>query len=201
MTTLQTKQTIDQLAINTIRTLSIDTIEKANSGHPGITMGAAPMAYTLWAKEMNINPTNPEWINRDRFILSAGHGSALLYSMLHLFGYGLTIDDLKNFRQWGSKTPGHPEFGHTAGIDATTGPLGQGIAMAVGMAMAECHLAETYNKEKFNVVDHYTYSLCGDGDLMEGVSAEAASLAGHLQLGRLVVLYDSNDIKSEAKRS
>ncbi|WP_243459694.1 transketolase [Metabacillus bambusae] len=194
MTTLQTKQAIAQLAINTIRTLSIDTIEKANSGHPGITMGAAPMAYILWAKEMNINPTNPEWINRDRFILSAGHGSALLYSMLHLFGYGLTIDDLKNFRQWGSKTPGHPEFGHTAGVDATTGPLGQGIGMAVGMAMAECHLAETYNKEKFNVINHYTYSLCGDGDLMEGVSAEAASLAGHLKLGRLVVLYDSNDI-------
>lgn len=197
MLTLQTKQmqqTIDQSAINTIRTLSIDTIEKANSGHPGIAMGAAPMAYTLWAKEMNINPKNPEWINRDRFILSAGHGSALLYSMLHLFGYGLTMDDLKNFRQWGSKTPGHPEFGHTAGVDATTGPLGQGIAMAVGMAMSERHLAETYNREKYNVINHYTYSLCGDGDLMEGVSAEAASLAGHLKLGRLVVLYDSNDI-------
>lgn len=191
MTTLQT---IDQLAINTIRLLSIDAIEKANSGHPGITMGAAPMAYTLWAKEMNINPTNPEWINRDRFILSAGHGSALLYSMLHLFGYGLTIDDLKNFRQWGSKTPGHPEYGHTLGVEATTGPLGQGIAMAVGMAMAERHLAETYNKEKFPIINHFTFSLCGDGDLMEGVSAEAASLAGHLKLGRLVVLYDSNDI-------
>lgn len=194
MINLQTKQTIDQLAINTIRTLSIDAIEKANSGHPGIAMGAAPMAYTLWAKEMNINPANPEWINRDRFILSAGHGSALLYSMLHLFGYGLTIDDLKNFRQWGSKTPGHPEYGHTAGVEATTGPLGQGIAMAVGMAMAERHLAETYNRETFNLINHYTYSLCGDGDLMEGVSAEAASLAGHLKLGRLVVLYDSNDI-------
>ncbi|UPK41203.1 transketolase [Paenibacillus pabuli] len=201
MKPLQTKQTIDQLAINTIRTLSIDAIEEANSGHPGITMGAAPLAYTLWSKEMNINPTNPLWINRDRFILSAGHGSALLYSILHLFGYGLTIDDLKNFRQWGSKTPGHPEFGHTAGVDATTGPLGQGIAMAVGMAMAECHLAETYNKEKFNVIDHYTYSLCGDGDLMEGVSAEAASLAGHLKLGRLVVLYDSNDISLDGDLS
>ncbi|WP_338470766.1 transketolase [Niallia sp. XMNu-256] len=194
MTSLQTKQNIEQLAINTIRTLSIDSIEKANSGHPGIAMGAAPMAYTLWAKEMNFNPSNPDWLNRDRFVLSAGHGSALLYSMLHLFGYDVSLDDLKNFRQWGSKTPGHPEFGHTAGVDATTGPLGQGIAMAVGMAMAERHLAETYNKENYQVIDHYTYSLCGDGDLMEGVSAEAASLAAHLKLGRLVVLYDSNDI-------
>ncbi|WP_347321573.1 transketolase [Rossellomorea sp. RS05] len=192
--TLQTKQTIDTLAINTIRTLAIDAIEQANSGHPGIAMGAAPMAYTLWAKEVEMNPANPDWINRDRFILSAGHGSALLYSMLHLFGYGLTMDELKNFRQWGSKTPGHPEFGHTVGVEATTGPLGQGIAMAVGMAMAERHLADTYNQEDYDVINHYTYSLCGDGDLMEGVSAEAASLAGHLKLGRLVVLYDSNDI-------
>ncbi|WP_217275717.1 transketolase [Niallia circulans] len=191
---MTTNQLIDQLAINTIRLLSIDAIEQANSGHPGIAMGAAPMAYTLWAKEMNINPANPKWLNRDRFILSAGHGSALLYSMLHLFGYGLTIEDLKNFRQWGSKTPGHPEYGHTAGVEATTGPLGQGIAMAVGMAMAESHLAERYNKENFHIINHFTYSLCGDGDLMEGVSAEAASLAGHLKLGRLVVLYDSNDI-------
>ncbi|NMD69310.1 transketolase [Bacillus sp. DNRA2] len=185
---------MDQLAIHTIRTLSIDAIEKAKSGHPGMPMGAAPMAYTLWAKEMSHNPENPNWFNRDRFVLSAGHGSMLLYSLLHLFHYGMTIDDLKNFRQWGSKTPGHPEFGHTVGVEATTGPLGQGVAMAVGMAMAERHLAETYNKEGFNIVDHYTYSLCGDGDLMEGVSQEAASLAGHLKLGRLVVLYDSNDI-------
>lgn len=185
---------IDALAINTIRTLSIDTIEKANSGHPGMPMGAAPMAYTLWTQFMNHNPKNPNWFNRDRFVLSAGHGSALLYSLLHLTGYDLSIDDLKSFRQWGSKTPGHPEYGHTAGVDATTGPLGQGIAMAVGMAMAERHLAETYNRDSYQVVDHYTYSICGDGDLMEGVSAEAASLAGHLQLGRLVVLYDSNDI-------
>ncbi|MER2059151.1 MAG: transketolase [Niallia sp.] len=185
---------IEKIAINTIRTLSIDAIEKSNSGHPGMPMGAAPMAYTLWAKEMNHNPANPNWFNRDRFVLSAGHGSMLLYSLLHLFQYGVTIDDLKNFRQWESKTPGHPEYGHTPGVEATTGPLGQGIAMAVGMAMAERHLAETYNKDNFSVVDHYTYSICGDGDLMEGVSAEAASLAGHLKLGRLVVLYDSNDI-------
>ncbi|MFD9625751.1 transketolase [Peribacillus muralis] len=192
---------LDALSINTIRTLSIDAIEKANSGHPGMPMGAAPMAYKLWTDYMNHNPKNPDWFNRDRFVLSAGHGSMLLYSLLHLSGYGLSIDDLKGFRQWGSKTPGHPEFGHTAGVDATTGPLGQGIAMAVGMAMAERHLAESYNRDSYNVVDHYTYSICGDGDLMEGVSAEAASLAGHLQLGRLVVLYDSNDISLDGDLS
>ena len=185
---------IDSLAIASIRTLSIDAIEKANSGHPGLPMGAAPMAYTLWSRYMNHNPKNPNWFNRDRFVLSAGHGSALLYSLLHLSGYDLSLDDLKEFRQWGSKTPGHPEYRHTAGVEATTGPLGQGIAMGVGMAMAERHLAEVYNKDNYPIVDHYTYSLCGDGDLMEGVSAEAASLAGHLKLGRLVVLYDSNDI-------
>lgn len=192
---------LDALSINTIRTLSIDAIEKANSGHPGMPMGAAPMAYKLWTEYMSHNPKNPDWFNRDRFVLSAGHGSMLLYSLLHLSGYGLSIDDLKSFRQWGSKTPGHPEFGHTAGVDATTGPLGQGIAMAVGMAMAERHLAESYNRDSYNVVDHYTYSICGDGDLMEGVSAEAASLAGHLQLGRLVVLYDSNDISLDGDLS
>lgn len=185
---------VEQLAVNTIRTLSIDAIERANSGHPGMPMGAAPMAYTLWSKIMNHNPENPNWFNRDRFVLSAGHGSMLLYSLLHLFGYDVTIEDLKNFRQWGSKTPGHPEYGYTPGVEATTGPLGQGIAMAVGMAMAERHLAAAYNRENFPVVDHYTYSICGDGDLMEGVSAEAASLAGHLKLGKLIVLYDSNDI-------
>ncbi|WAA10855.1 transketolase [Fervidibacillus albus] len=185
---------VDELAVNTIRTLSIDAIEKANSGHPGMPMGSAPMAYTLWTRFMNHNPKNPKWFNRDRFVLSAGHGSALLYSLLHLSGYDVTMDDLKQFRQLGSKTPGHPEFGHTPGVEATTGPLGQGIAMAVGMAMAERHLASTYNKDEFEIVNHYTYALCGDGDLMEGVSAEAASLAGHLQLGRLIVLYDSNDI-------
>ncbi|MCQ6281840.1 transketolase [Bacillus sp. EB600] len=188
------KVNLDQLSINTIRTLSIDAIEKVGSGHPGMPMGSAPMAYTLWTKFMNYNPSNPNWFNRDRFTLSAGHGSMLLYSLLHLTGYKLSLEDLKNFRQWGSKTPGHPEFGHTPGVDATTGPLGQGIAMAVGMAMAERHLATTYNRDSFNVIDHYTYSICGDGDLMEGVSAEAASLAGHLKLGRLIVLYDSNDI-------
>ncbi|MBB2482823.1 transketolase [Bacillus sp. APMAM] len=184
----------DQLAVTTIRTLSIDAIEKANSGHPGLPMGAAPMAYTLWTRFMNHNPKNPKWFNRDRFVLSAGHGSMLLYSLLHLSGYGLGMDELKNFRQWGSKTPGHPEYGHTDGVEATTGPLGQGIAMAVGMAMAERHIAGVYNKDNFELINHYTYALCGDGDLMEGISSEAASLAAHLKLGRLVVLYDSNDI-------
>lgn len=190
---------VEQLAVNSIRTLSIDAIEKANSGHPGITMGAAPMAFKLWSKFMNHNPANPDWFNRDRFILSAGHGSMLLYSLLHLSGYDVTLDDLKNFRQWGSKTPGHPEYGYTPGVEATTGPLGQGVAMAVGMAMAERHLAATYNKENFPIVDHYTYSICGDGDLMEGVSAEAASLAGHLKLGRLIIMYDSNDISLDGE--
>jgi transketolase len=192
-------QTIEQLSINTIRTLSIDAIEKANSGHPGMPMGAAPMAYTLWTKFMNHNPKNPLWFNRDRFVLSAGHGSMLLYSLLHLSGYDVTIDDIKQFRQWGSKTPGHPEYGHTPGVEATTGPLGQGIAMAVGMAMAERHLAATYNKDNYNIIDHFTYVICGDGDLMEGISSEAASLAGHLKLGRLIVLYDSNDISLDGE--
>ena len=187
-------QYADLLAINTIRTLSIDAIEKANSGHPGLPMGAAPMAYTLWTKQMRHNPQNPKWYNRDRFVLSAGHGSMLLYSLLHLGGYGLEMDEIKKFRQWDSKTPGHPEYGHTVGVEATTGPLGQGIAMSVGMAMAERHLAGTYNKEGHEIVDHYTFALCGDGDLMEGVASEAISLAGHLQLEKLIVLYDSNDI-------
>ncbi|MEF2243551.1 transketolase [Paenibacillus sp. IITD108] len=186
--------TIDQLSIATIRTLAIDSIEKAKSGHPGMPMGAAPMGYQLFAKTMVHNPSNPAWVNRDRFVLSAGHGSMLLYSLLHLSGYDLPIEELQNFRQWGSLTPGHPEFGHTAGVDATTGPLGQGIAMAVGMAMAEAHMSTVYNKENYNVINHFTYSICGDGDLMEGISHEAASLAGHLELGKLIVLYDSNDI-------
>lgn len=190
---------IDQLAINTIRTLSIDAIEKANSGHPGLPMGAAPMAYTLWTKHMQHNPSNPQWFNRDRFVLSAGHGSMLLYSLLHLGGYDLPMEEIKNFRQWGSATPGHPEYGDTVGVEATTGPLGQGIGMAVGMAMAEKHLAATYNKSNYNVVDHYTYALCGDGDLMEGVAAESISLAGHLQLDKLIILYDSNDISLDGE--
>ncbi|ELK44303.1 transketolase [Halobacillus sp. ACCC02827] len=185
---------LEQTSINTIRTLSIDAVEKANSGHPGMPMGAAPMAYTLWTKFMDHNPKNSQWFDRDRFVLSAGHGSMLLYSMLHLSGYDVSIEDLKSFRQWDSKTPGHPEYGHTDGVEATTGPLGQGLAMATGMAMAEAHLAAKYNRGDYNVVDHYTFSICGDGDLMEGVSQESASLAGHLGLGKLIVLYDSNDI-------
>lgn len=193
------QKSIDQLSIDTIRTLAIDAIEKAKSGHPGMPMGAAPMGYQLFAKSMKHNPANPEWIDRDRFVLSAGHGSMLLYSLLHLTGYDLPLEELQNFRQWGSLTPGHPEFGHTAGVDATTGPLGQGVAMAVGMAMAEAHLAAVYNKEGFDIINHFTYSICGDGDLMEGISHEAASLAGHLGLGKLVVLYDSNDISLDGE--
>ncbi|GMA58508.1 hypothetical protein GCM10025858_30110 [Alicyclobacillus sacchari] len=184
----------DQLAVKTIRTLSIDAIEKANSGHPGLPMGAAPMAYVLWSRFMKFNPDNPSWIDRDRFVLSAGHGSMLLYSLLHLTGYDVTIDDLKQFRQWGSKTPGHPEYGHTPGVDTTTGPLGQGIATAVGFAMAERFLAAKFNRDGHTPIDHYTYVICGDGDLMEGISGEASSLAGHLKLNKLIVLYDSNDI-------
>jgi transketolase len=190
---------IDQLSITTIRTLSIDAIEKAKSGHPGMPMGSAPMGYQLFAKTMKHNPSNPRWIDRDRFVLSAGHGSMLLYSLLHLSGYDLPLEELKKFRQWGSLTPGHPEFGHTAGVDATTGPLGQGIAMAVGMAIAETQLASTYNSDGYDIINHFTYSICGDGDLMEGVSSEAASMAGHMKLGKLVVLYDSNDISLDGE--
>lgn len=187
-------QTIDQLAVDTIRTLSIDAINGANSGHPGLPMGAAPMAYALWSKLLNHNPGHAAWFNRDRFVLSAGHGSALLYSLLHLSGYNVSIDDLKQFRKLNSKTPGHPEYGHTDGVDATTGPLGQGVAMAVGMAMAEAHLAAKFNQAGLPVIDHYTYALVGDGCLMEGISYEAMSMAGHMKLGKLIVLYDSNDI-------
>lgn len=181
--------------VNAIRTLSIDMIEKSNSGHPGICMGAAPMMESLFAHKLNISSNNSKWFNRDRFVLAAGHGSAMLYSTLHLSGYDISMDDLKNFRQLGSKTPGHPEVTHTDGIDATSGPLGQGISQAVGMAMAEAHLASKYNREGFKVVDHFTYALCGDGDLQEGVASEASSLAGHLGLNKLIVLWDSNDIQ------
>lgn len=184
----------DMNVINAIRTLSIAQIESANSGHPGLPMGASPMAYVLWNKILNINPEKSDWHNRDRFVLSAGHGSAMLYSLIHLSGFDLTIDDLKNFRQIGSKTPGHPERKHTDGIEVTTGPLGQGIANAVGFAIAEKHLSALYNKDDLNIVDHYTYALCGDGDLMEGISYESMSLAGHLKLNKLIILHDSNDI-------
>lgn len=183
----------DQLAIDTIRALSIDAVEQANSGHPGLPMGAAPMAYTLWTRHLNFNPQSKDFFDRDRFVLSAGHGSALLYSLLHVSG-SLELDELKQFRQWSSKTPGHPEFKHTDGVEVTTGPLGQGFAMSVGMAMAEKHLAGKFNKEDANVVDHHTYVIASDGDLMEGISHEAASLAGHNRLDKLIVLYDSNDI-------
>ena len=184
----------DALAINTIRTLSMDAIQKANSGHPGLPMGAAPMAYVLWQRHLKHNPKDPGWTDRDRFVLSAGHGSMLLYSLLHLSGYELSMDEIKNFRQWGSKTPGHPESFMTPGVECTTGPLGQGCVNAVGMAIAERYLAGTFNTDAHTIVDHHTYALVGDGDLMEGISAEAASLAGHLKLGKLIYLYDSNDI-------
>ena len=187
---------LDKLCINAIRVLSADAIEKSKSGHPGLPLGAATMAYTLWSN-MNHNGKNPKWDNRDRFVLSAGHGSMLEYSLLHLFGYGITVEDIKNFRQVGSLTPGHPEYGHTQGVEITTGPLGQGICNAVGMAIAESHLAEKFNKPGYEVVNHYTYSIVGDGCLMEGISGEASSLAGTLGLGKLVVLYDSNNISIE----
>ena len=188
---------IDNLSVNAIRVLSADAVQKANSGHPGLPLGAAAIGYELWANHMNHNPKNPSWENRDRFVLSGGHGSTLLYSLLHLFGYGLTLDDLKNFRQWDSKTPGHPEYGVTTGVEASTGPLGAGMAMAVGMAMAETHLAAKFNKEGYPVVDHYTYVLGGDGCMMEGINYEAFSLAGTLKLNKLIVLYDSNNISIE----
>lgn len=185
---------IDERSVNTIRFLSVDAINKANSGHPGLPMGAAPMAYALWSNFLRISPKNPKWENRDRFVLSAGHGSMLLYSLLHLFGFDLPLSELEDFRQYDSKTPGHPEYGHTAGVETTTGPLGQGFANAVGMAIAERHLAAKFNRPKYNIVDHYTYCLAGDGDMMEGISYEAASLAGTMKLDKLVVLYDDNQI-------
>ena len=192
---------IKNLCINTMRTLSADAIQKAKSGHPGLPLGSSPMAFTLFNDFMKISPKNPNWFDRDRFILSAGHGSMLLYSLLHLFDYGVSIEDIKNFRQIDSLTPGHPEYGHTVGIDATTGPLGQGVSMAVGMALAESHLASIFNTDDCKIVDHYTYSIVGDGCLMEGISNEASSLAGTLKLGKLIVLYDSNNITIEGDTS
>ena len=188
---------LDTACINTLRILAAEAVQKANSGHPGLPLGAAPAAYTVWAKHLKHNPKNPDWAGRDRFVLSAGHGSAMLYSMLHLFGYDVSMEDLKNFRQFGSKTPGHPEFGHTAGVEITTGPLGQGVANGVGMAMAEEFMAAKFNRDGYKVVDNYTYVLSGDGCLMEGVASEAASLAGTLKLGKLILLYDSNKITIE----
>ncbi len=187
-------QTLEELCINTIRFLSADSVQQANSGHPGMPMGAAAMAYTLWTKFLRFNPKDPQWFDRDRFVLSAGHGSMLLYSLLYLTGYDLPLEELKRFRQWGSKTPGHPERGHTVGIEVATGPLGQGFGNAVGMAIAQAWFAARFNKPGHTIVDHYTYGICGDGDLMEGISQEAASLAGHLQLGKLIFLYDQNHI-------
>lgn len=188
---------LDQLCINTIRTLTIDAVQKAKSGHPGLPLGAAPMAYVMWTKFMRYNPRNPKWENRDRFLLSAGHGCMLLYSLLYLTGYGLALDDIKNFRQWGSKTPGHPENVLTPGVEVTTGPLGQGFANGVGMAMGAAHLAAKFNQKDFSLIDHYIYAIVSDGDLMEGVAAEAASLAGHLKLGQLIYLYDDNRVTIE----
>jgi transketolase len=190
---------IDQAAINTLRFLAVDAVEKANSGHPGMPMGAAPMAYALWDRHLKHNPTHPDWFNRDRFVLSAGHGSALLYALLHLYGYDLPLDELKNFRQLHSKTPGHPEYGETPGVEVTTGPLGQGFANGVGMALTERFLADEFNAEGHDVIDHYTYAIVSDGDLMEGVSAEAGALAGHLNLGKLIYLYDQNCISIEGE--
>ena len=191
---------LDQLAINTIRFLSVDAVQKADSGHPGLPLGAAPMAYVLWTRFLRHNPIDPQWFNRDRFVLSAGHGSALLYSLLHLTGYELPLDQIKRFRQWGSITPGHPERGLTPGVETTTGPLGQGFGNGVGMAIAEAHLAARYNRPHFEIVDHFTYGLVSDGDLMEGVSSEAASLAGQLELGKLIYLFDNNHVTLSPRR-
>lgn len=194
-------QSLETRAINTIRFLAVDAVQKADSGHPGLPMGAAPMAYVLWTRFLRHNPRHPRWFNRDRFVLSAGHGSMLIYALLHLTGYDLSLEEIKNFRQWGSKTPGHPEYGHTPGIETTTGPLGQGFATAVGMALAEAFLAARYNRPDHTIVDHYTYVIASDGDLMEGVAAEAASIAGHLCLHKLIVLYDDNKISLAAPTS
>src|SRR5437588_1989504 len=195
--TRDTTPELEQLCINTIRALSLDAVQKAESGHPGLPLGAAPMAYVLWTRFMRYNPKNPKWAHRDRFLLSAGHGSMLLYSLLHLTGYDLPLEELKNFRQWGSKTPGHPEYGLTPGVEITTGPLGQGFANGVGMAIGAAHLAARFNKPEFPLIDHYIYAIVSDGDLMEGVASEAASLAGHLNLGKLIYFYDDNHVTIE----
>ena len=189
---------LDLQSVNTIRFLAVDAVQRANSGHPGMPMGAAPMGYALWTRHLKHDPADPSWFDRDRFVLSAGHGSMLLYALLHLTGYDLSLDDLRQFRRWGSLTPGHPERGVTPGVEVTTGPLGQGFANAVGMAIAEAHLAARFNRPGLSVVDHFTYVIASDGDLMEGVAAEAASLAGHLCLGKLVVLYDDNRVSLAA---
>src|SRR6476661_1164672 len=195
--TENTNAELDQLCINTIRTLTLDAVQKAKSGHPGLPLGAAPMAYVLWTRFLRHNPKNPKWENRDRFLLSAGHGSMLLYSLLYLTGYDLSLDEIKNFRQFGSKTPGHPEYGLTPGVEITTGPLGQGFANGVGMAMGAAHLAARFNKADASIIDHFVYAIVSDGDLMEGVASEAASLAGHLKLGKLIYLYDDNHVTIE----
>src|SRR5574337_326909 len=184
----------EQQCVNALRFLAVDMVEQARSGHPGMPLGAAPMAFVLWDRFLRHNPSTPAWVNRDRFILSAGHGSALLYALLHLTGYDLPLEELKRFRQWGSKTPGHPEYGHTPGVEATTGPLGQGLANSVGMAIGEANLAARYNRDGHTVIDHHTWAILSDGDLMEGVASEAASLAGHLKLGKLICLYDNNHV-------
>src|SRR5574337_1142969 len=188
---------LDQLCVNTLRFLAVDEVEKANSGHPGLPLGVAPMAYVLWDRFLRHHPLNPAWQNRDRFILSAGHGCALLYALLHLTGYDLPLQELQRFRQWGSKTPGHPEYGLTPGVEATTGPLGQGFAMGIGLALAETHLAATFNQPGRRIIDHHTYAIVSDGDLMEGISSEAASFAGTVGLGKLIYLYDNNHISIE----
>ena len=191
---MSSKNEVEKKCIDTIRFLAADAIEKAKSGHPGMPLGAAAAAFTLWTKHLKHNPKNPQWPDRDRFVLSSGHASMLLYSLLHLTGYDLTLDDIKNFRQWGSLTPGHPEYKHTPGVEVTTGPLGQGLANAVGMAIAEAQLAARFNHDGAKLVDHFTYVMTGDGDMMEGVASEACSLAGHLRLGKLIVLYDDNKV-------
>ncbi|MCA9921465.1 MAG: transketolase, partial [Anaerolineales bacterium] len=194
MSNLSVDTKLETAAINAIRFLAADGVQQANSGHPGLPMGAAAMAYTIWTRHLRHNPTNPHWANRDRFILSGGHGSMLLYSLLYLSGYDLSLEELKDFRQWGSRTPGHPEYGLTPGVETTTGPLGQGFANGVGMAVAEAHLAAQFNQAGHDMIDHTVYAIVTDGDLMEGIASEAASLAGHLQLGKLIYLYDDNRI-------